>query len=160
MTKKSGIKAILTDIEGTTSSISFVKDVLFPYAFKHLPGFVEEFSDEVAPIRGRVVRFPARACGPCPKREACTRAAPPRGRSISIHPQEDLLQKLVNAKKTTNGRAALRERVSVEHGLAHICNRQGRRARYRGLRKNVFDLCRYAVIENLFVADRAERAAA
>ncbi|MCB1593002.1 MAG: acireductone synthase [Alphaproteobacteria bacterium] len=50
MTKKSGIKAILTDIEGTTSSISFVKDVLFPYAFKHLPGFVEEFSDEVAPI--------------------------------------------------------------------------------------------------------------
>ena len=26
------IKAILTDIEGTTSSISFVKDVLFPYA--------------------------------------------------------------------------------------------------------------------------------
>ena len=26
------IRAILTDIEGTTSSISFVKDVLFPYA--------------------------------------------------------------------------------------------------------------------------------
>ncbi len=31
---------ILTDIEGTTSSISFVKDVLFPYARKALPGFV------------------------------------------------------------------------------------------------------------------------
>ncbi|MCC7515952.1 MAG: acireductone synthase, partial [Pseudomonadales bacterium] len=26
------IKAILTDIEGTTSSIAFVRDVLFPYA--------------------------------------------------------------------------------------------------------------------------------
>ena len=25
-------QVILTDIEGTTSSISFVKDVLFPYA--------------------------------------------------------------------------------------------------------------------------------
>ena len=31
---------ILTDIEGTTSSISFVKDVLFPYARRVLPGFV------------------------------------------------------------------------------------------------------------------------
>jgi enolase-phosphatase E1 len=33
-------KAILTDIEGTTSSIAFVKDVLFPYARAALPGFV------------------------------------------------------------------------------------------------------------------------
>ena len=33
---------ILTDIEGTTSSISFVKDVLFPYARDALPGFVRE----------------------------------------------------------------------------------------------------------------------
>jgi enolase-phosphatase E1 len=34
------MKSILTDIEGTTSSISFVKDVLFPYARRALPGFV------------------------------------------------------------------------------------------------------------------------
>ncbi len=34
-------RAILTDIEGTTSSISFVKDVLFPYARRALPGFVQ-----------------------------------------------------------------------------------------------------------------------
>jgi enolase-phosphatase E1 len=33
-------QAIVTDIEGTTSSISFVKDVLFPYARHALPGFV------------------------------------------------------------------------------------------------------------------------
>lgn len=31
---------ILTDIEGTTSSISFVKNVLFPYARQALPGFI------------------------------------------------------------------------------------------------------------------------
>lgn len=35
-------KTILTDIEGTTSSISFVKDVLFPYARSALPAFVRE----------------------------------------------------------------------------------------------------------------------
>ncbi|MCE6976181.1 acireductone synthase [Pseudomonas frederiksbergensis] len=36
------IKAILTDIEGTTSAVSFVFDVLFPYAAKHLPDFVRQ----------------------------------------------------------------------------------------------------------------------
>ena len=40
------MKAILTDIEGTTSSISFVKDVLFPYARRALPGFVEARGQE------------------------------------------------------------------------------------------------------------------
>lgn len=38
-------RAILTDIEGTTSAISFVKDVLFPHARKHLPAFVETHGD-------------------------------------------------------------------------------------------------------------------
>jgi len=33
-------RTILTDIEGTTSGIAFVKDVLFPYARRALPGFV------------------------------------------------------------------------------------------------------------------------
>lgn len=40
------IRAILTDIEGTTSSISFVKDVLFPYARRALPGFVRAHGQE------------------------------------------------------------------------------------------------------------------
>jgi enolase-phosphatase E1 len=39
-------RVILTDIEGTTSSISFVKDVLFPYARAHLPAWVAAHGDE------------------------------------------------------------------------------------------------------------------
>ncbi|KMN19973.1 acireductone synthase [Pseudomonas helleri] len=39
------IKAILTDIEGTTSAVSFVFDVLFPFAAKHLPDFVREHAE-------------------------------------------------------------------------------------------------------------------
>jgi len=39
---------ILTDIEGTTSSISFVKDVLFPYARRKLPEFVAAHGHEPA----------------------------------------------------------------------------------------------------------------
>lgn len=40
------IRAIVTDIEGTTSSISFVKDVLFPYARKRLPAYIETHGDK------------------------------------------------------------------------------------------------------------------
>jgi len=39
-------RAILTDIEGTTSSISFVKEVLFPYARRALPAFVRAHGAE------------------------------------------------------------------------------------------------------------------
>ena len=37
---------VLTDIEGTTSAISFVRDVLFPYARRKLPGFVAAHRDD------------------------------------------------------------------------------------------------------------------
>jgi enolase-phosphatase E1 len=40
------ITTILTDIEGTTSSISFVKDVLFPYARERLPAFVVTHAED------------------------------------------------------------------------------------------------------------------
>jgi enolase-phosphatase E1 len=36
------IKAIVTDIEGTTSSIEFVHQSLFPYARAHLRRFLRE----------------------------------------------------------------------------------------------------------------------
>ena len=50
------IKAILTDIEGTTSAVSFVFDVLFPYAARHLPDFVRQHAErpEVAVQLGAV----------------------------------------------------------------------------------------------------------
>ena len=40
------IRAIITDIEGTTTSLSFVKDVLFPYSRAHLPEFVKRHAQE------------------------------------------------------------------------------------------------------------------
>lgn len=42
------IKAVVTDIEGTTSSLSFVKDVLFPYARARIAAWVHEHSGESA----------------------------------------------------------------------------------------------------------------
>jgi len=40
------IKAIVTDIEGTTSSLSFVKEVLFPYARERMADFVRSHARE------------------------------------------------------------------------------------------------------------------
>ncbi|MDC0663878.1 acireductone synthase [Marinobacter sp. SS21] len=45
------IRVILTDIEGTTSSISFVHEVLFPYSAEHLEVFVREGHEDNLDIR-------------------------------------------------------------------------------------------------------------
>jgi transposase len=105
------------------------------------------------PLRmGKTVRFPARACAGCPLREQCTTSR--AGRSVSIHPDEQLLVELRSRQQTPEGRAVLRQRTMVEHGLAHIGQWQGRRARYRSKRKNLFDLRRTAVVHNLHVIAR------
>ena len=101
---------------------------------------------------GQTVHFPAEICATCPLRVRCTTSD--RGRSVAIHPDERLLEELRERQATPTGRAQLRERVQVEHTLAHVGRWQGRRARYRGLRKNLFDLRRCAVVQNLHVIAR------
>ena len=107
-------------------------------------------------VPGGTVHFPAATCTACPLQARCTTS--PRGRSVSIHPDERLLAELRQRQHTPTGRAKLRERVAVEHTLAHVGHWQGRRARYRGPRKNVFDLRRCAVIQNLHVLSHARLA--
>jgi Transposase DDE domain/Transposase domain (DUF772) len=101
---------------------------------------------------GTTVHFPKGTCAACPLRERCTTSS--NGRSVAIHPDEALLAELRQRQQTPAGRAKLRERVKVEHALAHIGHWQGRRARYRGTRKNLFDLRRVAVVHNLHVIAR------
>ncbi len=98
---------------------------------------------------GGLVQFPAETCAACPLRERCTSSA--HGRGVRIHPDEALLQELRERQQSAAGRAKLRERVAVEHSLAHVGHWQGRRARYVGLRKNLFDLRRTAAVHNLHV---------
>lgn len=58
------MKHILTDIEGTTSSISFVKDVLFPYARRALPAFVAAHGQDPA-VRRWLDQVAAESGGLC-----------------------------------------------------------------------------------------------
>lgn len=98
-------------------------------------------------VPGSTVHFPAPRCRSCMHQARCTTSS--QGRSVHIHPDERLLEEVRTRQQAPAGRAALRERVGVEHSLAHIGHWQGDRARYRGLRKNLFDLRRMAVVHNL-----------
>lgn len=103
---------------------------------------------------GTTVSFDGPTCRVCPQRAKCTKAHD-RGRQVRIAPDEALQQRLRHLIATPRGRERLRERVPVEHRLAHIASRQGPRARYRGVRKNTFDLRRVAALQNLETAHRS-----
>jgi len=98
---------------------------------------------------GTSAEFDPDVCDHCPLRAQCTTAELGQGRSVSIAENEQLQQRLRKQLATPTGRDQLRKRTHIEHRLAHIARRQGRRARYVGTRKNNFDLRRAAVIQNI-----------
>jgi hypothetical protein len=108
---------------------------------------------------GQVVEFDPEVCGSCSLRGKCTLSASGKGRTVSIAEDERLQKKLRARQASKSGRMQLRERVGVEHRLAHIAARQGRRARYTGVPKNLFDLRRIAAIQNLETIQRRKAAA-
>lgn len=98
---------------------------------------------------GEVVEFDPERCGSCQLRSQCTFSASGRGRTVQIADDEQLQQRLRKLQASPKGRERLRERVAIEHHLAHLSARQGPKARYRGCRKNLFDLRRASAIQNL-----------
>jgi len=105
---------------------------------------------------GDIVEFNPEACNHCPLRAKCTSVAAGHGRTVLISPDEPLQHRLRKLVVSSKGRERLRERVKVEHALAHLSRKQGRRARYLGIRKNVFDLRRHAAVLNLEAIHRRE----
>lgn len=104
-------------------------------------------------IPGGVVHFPKEIGAACPLKEQCPTRT--RGRSVSIHPDEAFLDELCERQQTAYGRSKLRERVAVEQTLAHVGRWQGRCARYLGVRNNLFDVRRCAVVHHLPVIARS-----
>ena len=117
-------------------------------------GHVESFEP------GCTVEFDPEHCGACLLRSKCTAAASGRGRTVSIAEDEARQRQFRKLQQTRSGRATLRERTQVEHALAHIAARKGTHARYRGVRRNLFDVRRAAAIQNLEAAQRLLQQAA
>jgi len=110
----------------------------------------EGYSAKIQGKKQQYVRFDADLCHSCTQRTQCTDSK--TGRTMAIHEHEAMMIDLRQYTHTAEGRAIARERVKVEHSLASICNRKGHRARYKGRRKNEFDLNRTAAISNLHIA--------
>ena len=110
---------------------------------------------QVAANPGETSRFPAATCRACPLRSSCTSAT--AGRSVHVHTDEAFFQQLRERQGTSEGRAALRQRVAVEHALAREIQIQGRKAKYKGLAKNLMALRLGASVINLQLADRSRR---
>lgn len=113
-------------------------------------------STSIAP--SRLARFPAPTCAACELRAQCT-TAKNHGRTVSVHPDEELLVQLRSDLKTPEGRASLRQRATIEHSLARLGAIQGQRARYKGIRKNTLDVRRCAAVDNLQTVARQRQAA-
>jgi len=128
----------------------FTKD---DFTFDFVHGQVRCPGGQTVPmVPGKDAQFPASACDGCPQRAQCTTARIGQGRSLSIREDEPFQHKLRAKIKTKRGRASLRKRTAVEHAISHHIAHQGRRARYKGLRKNQFDGRRHAAVSNLQVA--------
>ncbi len=97
---------------------------------------------------GKLAFFDGKTCSHCELRTQCTKS-PQRGRSVSIAEDEPLQHKLRELQQSPQGRTQLRRRVVVEHRQAHLVRRQTDRARYRGVRKNLYDVRRCSAVENL-----------
>jgi Transposase DDE domain/Transposase domain (DUF772) len=110
-------------------------------------------------IPGAVVEFDPEVCARCPLRAQCTMAGEGVGRTVTIAEDERLQHRLRKLIASPQGRSRIRERVAIEHRLAHVGRKQGRRARYRGVRNNLFDLRRAAAVVNLETAQRYTTAA-
>jgi hypothetical protein len=104
-------------------------------------------------VPGSTAKFDAQTCQACDLRPQCTQAKG-QGRQVRIAEDEALQRKLRRLIATKAGRERLRERVAIEHTLGRIARRQGRRARYVGVRKNLFDLRRVSAIQNLEIVHR------
>ena len=105
---------------------------------------------------GTVVEFDPDVCDRCLLRAQCTTVEVGHGRTVAIAENEPLQQRLRKQIQSAAGRRALRDRTMIEHKLAHISQRQGRCARYVGVRKNTFDLRRASAIQNLETLQRSE----
>jgi enolase-phosphatase E1 len=57
----SGVRAVVVDVEGTTSSIAFVKEQLYPYARKHIPDYVREHAGAIQDVIEGVRRIEGNA---------------------------------------------------------------------------------------------------
>jgi len=99
--------------------------------------------------RAQGFHFHGATCGKCQLRSACVAAGKGRGRTITLHPQEALLQQARLFQRSDAFDEYRKRRQVAEHRLARLMQLGIRQARYFGRVKTHFQLLLAATIANL-----------
>jgi len=98
---------------------------------------------------GQAFRFDGAVCDACELRARCTRVGPGKGRTVSLHPQERLLQEARALQASPAFKEYQRLRQASEHRLARMVQLGVRQARYFGRTKTLFQALMAATVANL-----------
>jgi hypothetical protein len=93
--------------------------------------------------------FPKDLCRACPRYGECVTDRRRRGRFVTLHPDEELLQAARALERTEYFRQRYQQRVVVEHRIARLVQLGIRQSRYFGRRKTLFQLLMAATVANL-----------
>lgn len=91
--------------------------------------------------------FEAKICSACPLRPKCVTGSAPR--SVTLHPQEQLLREARRFQRTDEFREKYSVRVLIEHRIARLVQLGIRKSRYFGRRKTLFQVLMAATVANL-----------
>jgi transposase len=103
-------------------------------------------------------RFSAEDCNGCSHREECLRSIDKKrgwGRSISLHPQEELLQEARKRQAQPDFREDIKARQTVERILGRCVQLGARQARYFGKSKTRCQMLMIAIVANLGTIGKA-----
>jgi hypothetical protein len=93
--------------------------------------------------------FDGAVCRDCHLREYCVAAGEGKGRTVTLHPQEGLLQEARAFQNSEAFRECNQRRQVSEHRLARLMQLGLRKARYFGRTKTLFQLLMAATVANL-----------
>jgi len=93
--------------------------------------------------------FHGATCRKCPLRDACVNAGNGKGRTVTLHPQEALLQQARDFQKSEAFAEYRKRRQVSEHRFARLVQLGIRQARYFGRAKTLFQLLMAATVANL-----------
>jgi hypothetical protein len=93
--------------------------------------------------------FAAEQCRACPHYRQCASGKRDKGRSVTLHPEEELLQEARAYQETAAFREDIKLRQTVEHRVARLVQLGIREARYFGRAKTKWQLLLAAAVANL-----------
>ncbi len=104
-------------------------------------------AERVVDRKAVVVKFRADTCKQCSCKKECTSSK--TGRSITIHPYEDKLQEQKKYQRTEEFKSNYAKRAHGERTISHMARGGGRKARYAGKTKNLFQQIMVGISTNI-----------